>query len=226
MPDEIGTPAEGNAASTPAPEPTSAPANDYAPLMDRMSEIASSIDTRFSELEQRIPQAEAEPEQDPWAGLFGDEPEQEFEQSQQQPALDAQALQQAFNAALQQANAPLMAQIQQLQQERGREQLLRDIPQLQDPQVAQKTIEGMQTYLASAGAPPEVAAWLTNSPQAIAQYYKAAEADQNARAQVPASDAVPAVEAAAGAAPGGDGTQPDPIQAIHAGAWQLPPGLR
>jgi hypothetical protein len=85
----------------------------------------------------------------------------------------------------------------------------------------------MQAFLSETGAPDEVANWLINSPQAIAQYFKAAEADKVARAQVPASDAVPALEAAGGAVPSGDGSPPNYVQSAHQGAWQgLPPGLR
>jgi hypothetical protein len=225
MPDEIGTPAEGTAAPETTSSPEAAPAAEpWAPILSRVDELAGSIDTRFAALEQRIPEAEQEPEPDPWASLFGEqEAEQEYEQQQ---ALDPQALQAAFQQALQQANAPLVQQLQQLQQERGREQLLQQIPELKDPEVAQKTIQGMQAYLNESGAPPEVAAWLTNSPQAIAQFYKAAEAENLARGQAPASEQTPVVEAAGGAVPGGNGEPPNPVQALHAGAWQLPPGLR
>lgn len=140
--------------------------------------------------------------------------------------LDLAALQQAVQQQIQQANAPLLQQIQEFQRAQGREQLLKEIPQLSDPEVAQQTISGMQQYLQAAGAPPEVATWLVNSPQAIAQYFKAAEAEKLAAGQAPASEQVPSLEPAGGAVPGGDGGLPDPVKSVMEGAWQLPKGLR
>ena len=229
MPEETGAaPAEGVATTETTPAETTAAPDPWAGVMDRVGQLASDIDTRFTSLEQRIPEQEPEPEANPWDSLFPDEPEvDQFGQPvQPQPQFDQQALNAAFQQALQQANAPLVQQLQQFQMERGREQLYAEIPQLKDPEVAQKTIQGMQSFLAGAGAPPEVAGWLTNSPQAIAQYFKAAEAERLAAGQAPASEQIPAVEAAGGAAPGGSGEQPNIIQRIHEGAWELPKGLR
>jgi hypothetical protein len=72
-------PVEG-ATTEAAPAETSGP--DYGPVLDRMSELAGSIDTRFAALEGRIPEPQAEPEEDPWAALFGEteQPEPEYQQ--------------------------------------------------------------------------------------------------------------------------------------------------
>lgn len=233
MPDEPtgAAPAEGTPTPSPAPE-TTAP-EPWAPVMDRVSELANTIDGRFQALEQRIPQPEPEPEPDPWAVLLG-EPEQQVDAYgnpvQAQPPLDPAAIQQVveqrIQQALQQANAPLVQQLQALQQERGREQLYAEIPQLKDPEVAQQTIRGMQQYLAEAGAPPEVAQWLVNSPQAIKNYFKAAEAEKLAAGQAPASEQPPSLEAAGGAVPGGNGEQPNIVHQAYASRGQgLPRGF-
>jgi hypothetical protein len=220
MPDEIGQPAEGAADTTPAAE-TTAPANDYAPLMDRMSEIASGIDERFAALEQRIPQPEAEPEPDPWANLFDDGGEDGYEQ---QPALDPQALQAAFQQAVAQANAPLMAQIQQMQRQAALNDLVARIPQLKEPDVARATEQAVFERISH--LPEQMQQQLAYDASFVELVFKAAEAEKLASAQAPAGEQVPSLESANGAAPGGDGSQPNPIQALHAGAWQLPPGLR
>lgn len=225
MPDETGVaPAEG----TTAPETTTTEttAEPWAPVLDRVSELASSIDGRFAALEQRF-EPEPEPEPDPWAGLFPDQPDEQDEYgqpAQQQPqGLDQQALQAAF----QQANAPLMQRLQQLEMGAARQQLLSEIPQLGDPEVAGQTIQHTQQELAGSGLPPDVINALMNNAWAIKTIFKAAEAEKLAAGQAPASEQVPAVESAGGAAPGGNGEQPNIIQQIHSSGWGgLPPGLR
>lgn len=214
-----GTPDTSSAEATPAAEP-------WAPVMDRVGELASTVGELQSNfqgfLQAQMP--EPEPEPDPWASLFPDQAEPEYAPEPQ--GLDPQALQAAFQQALQQANAPLQAQIQQMQWERDRNQLLQDFPQLADPHVAAQTEQAFNAFLQQSGAPPHVQQWLVNSPHAIGQFFKAAEAEKLAQGQAPASEQVPQLEAAGGAVPGGNGEQPNYIQAAHNGAWSLPPGLR
>ena len=216
-----GTPtSEAPAETTPAAEP-------WAPVLDRVSELASTFDSRFSELAQRIPAPEPEAAPDPWAALFPERGEPDPYTQPEPQGLDPAALQAAFQQALQQANAPLQEQIQHMQWERDRQQLIQDSPQLADPAVAQQTIQGFNAFLQQTGAPPQVAQWLTNSPQAIGQFFKAAEAEKLAKGQAPASEQVPSLEAAGGAVPGGNGEPPNYIQSAHQGSWGgLPPGLR
>ncbi len=241
MSDPTGAvPAEGAPApESTAPEQSAPEPQPWAPVLDRMDELAGNIgsfDQRFQALESRLPEPQAPAEPDPWAALMGGEPEepQYFDQygnpvdlQPQQPAFDLNALQQAIQHDRQQALAPLQQQLQEMQLNAAREQLLKEIPQLQDPEVANQTAQAMQAYLNEAGAPPEVAAWLSNSPKAIGQFFKAAEAEKRAQAQVPAPADVPALEAAGGAVPGGDGSQPSYVQSAHQGAWGgLPRGFR
>lgn len=224
MSDPTGAvPAEG----TPAPESTpDAPSGgaDLSPIMDRMEQLAGSIgeiQTGWQQFQQA--QQPAEEETDYWAQVFG-EPEPEVEQA---PQLNQDALQNAIQHAIQQSNAPLLERLQRFEMAQGREQLYQQIPALKDPEVAQKTVEGMHKFLSEAGAPPEIAAWMVNSPVAIAQYFKAAEAENAARAQVPAGGEVPSLETAGGATPGGDGEQPNPIDQIFGTQRaELPKGFR
>lgn len=219
-------PVEGTSTEA-APEPASDP---YAPVLDRVNELATNLDGRFAALEQRIPAPEPEAEPDPWAALF---PEQE-EQFQQEPqGLDPQALQSAFQQALEQANAPLREQMQQMQQERQeeqwahqRERLYQTYPHLKDPQVAQETTQNFNAFLMQSGATPEHAQWMSNNPQFIGMFIEAAEAKKLAQGQAPASDAVPSLEAAGGAVPGGNGEPPSYVNQAMNGAWSLPKGLR
>jgi hypothetical protein len=215
-------PVEGT--STEAPAEAAPTAEPWAGVMDRVSELASNIDTRFGQLEQRIPAPEPEAEPDPWASLFPEQAEPEYEQEPQ--GLDPQALQAAFQQAVQQATGPMQQQLQAMQWERDRQQLLSEVPQLKDPEVAQQTIQGFNAFLQQTGTPPEVAQWLSNSPQMIGQFFKAAEAEKLAKGQAPASEQVPSLESAGGAVPGGNGEKPNYVQSAHNGAWQLPPGLR
>lgn len=222
-------PVEGTPASTEAaPEAVSDP---YAPVLDRVNELASTLDGRFAALEQRF-QPEPEPEPDPWAALFPEaDPEEQDPyalQNQMAQGLDPQQLQAAFQQALQQAQAPLLAQMQDLQTQRAHEQLVQRIPQLADtPEnaeirqaTAQRVQQAIQAY------PPHVQQALMNDAGYIETVFKAAEAEKLAQGQAPASEQVPSLEAAGGAVPGGDGTQPSYVNQAMNGAWSLPKGLR
>jgi len=236
MSDESATPVEGAASAEPAATPETAPASEpWAPVVDRVNELAGTLDSRLGALEQRIPQPQPEPEPDPWQNLYGQpEPEEQYFdqygnpvefQQQAQPSLDVNALQQAVQQQVQQATGPLLQQLQDLQMERGREQLLQKIPELQDPEFANKAIQNITQGLAAAQAPPEIAGWISNNPWMIEQLVKAAEAEKLAQAQTPASNAVPALEAAGGAAPSGTNDQPNYVQAAMTTGYRLPPGL-
>jgi hypothetical protein len=240
MSDPTGAvPAEGAAATPPpAADPTPA-AEPWAPVLDRVNELAGSvgqIGERFASFEQRLPQPEPEQQPDPWQSLIPqEEPEQYYDQygnpvdmgqfGQQQQALDPAALQQAVNAAIQQQNAPLVQQLQAMQMERGREQLYQEIPQLKDPEVARETERAMTEYLQQTGAPQQVVQWMINTPKAISQFFKAAEAEKLAKAQVPAGENVPSLESAGGAVPGGDGSQPSIVEQAYANRHPYPKGF-
>lgn len=219
-------PVEGTTSA--APETTSTPAAEpWAQVTDRINEIGQTFESRFSELAQRLPQPEVEAEPDPWASLFP-EAEPDPYAAQEPQGLDPQALQAAFAQAVQQANAPLQAQIQEMQTRAAHEQLVSRIPQLADtPENAATraaTAQAVQERIAS--YPPHVQQALMNDAGYIETVFKAAEADKRSQAQVPASEQVPSLEAAGGAVPGGNGEPPSYVQRAHQAAWQLPPGLR
>lgn len=218
-------PVEGTPDTSSAPETTPA-AEPWAPVTDRVSELAGTVGDLAGRFDQFLQsqQPEPEPEPDPWAALFPEQAQEEYAPEPQ--GLDPAALQAAFQQAVQQANAPLQQQIQQMQWAADRAKLLQDIPQLADPAVAKQTEESFNAFLQQSGAPQQVAQWLVNSPHAIGQFFKAAEAEKLAQGQAPASEQVPQLEAAGGAVPGGNGEPPNYIQAAHNGAWALPPGLR
>jgi hypothetical protein len=231
MSDEpTGVPAEG----APAEPTTSAP--DLSAITDRMNELASQVGEIHSGWQEfrQAQQPPPEPEPDVWAGLFG-EPQQPPEGVDQfgnpvqpaQPQMDPQAFQTAVNQAIQQANAPVVAQLQQLQLERATQQLYQQIPQLADKpenqEIRQATAERVQQSLAA--YPPEIAQALMNDPAYVATVFKAAEAEKLAQGQAPAGEHAPVLEAAGGAHPGGDGTQQSIVELAHQG-WSLPKGFR
>lgn len=224
-------PVEGTPTSA-APEaaPSATPAADpYAPVYSRVDELAGSVGDLRALVEQRLPAPEPEPEPDPWAQFRVDpEPETDIYGNpvQPQPAFDVDAVQTAFQQALQQANAPLQQQLQAMQAERAREQLLANVPALKDPQVAQQTIDSMVSDLTAAQAPPEVIQWALSSPVQIQRFFEAAEAKKLAAGQAPASEQVPNVESAGGAVPGGNGEQPNIVhQVMRSRAQGLPSGF-
>jgi hypothetical protein len=230
----MSEPAEGFD-GTAAPEAASAP-DPYAPVVDRVDQLAGQFDDFRQLIDQRLPQPEMEPEPDPWAALTG-QPEQEtyydqygnpVEMQAPQPGLDMNALQAAVQAQIQQAVSPYQQQMQELQTQRAHEQLVARIPQLADtPENAQTRAETAQrVQQAIASYPPQVQQALMNDAGYIETVFKAAEAEKRSQAQVPASEQVPSLEAAGGAVPGGNGEQPSYVQSAQAGAWQLPPGLR
>lgn len=224
----MSAPVEG-ATETAAPEAVPA-ADPYAPVVDRVDQLTGEFGQFREMMEARLPAPAPEPEPDPmapWAALLGEQEPDPYAASEPQ-GLDPAALQQAFQAALQQANAPLQAQLQQMQMAAAHEQLVKDIPQLADtPENAatrQATAALVQQSLAN--YPPHVAQALSQDPGYIATVFKAAEADKRAQGQQPASEQVPSLEAAGGAVPGGNGEKPSYVQSAQQGAWQLPPGLR
>lgn len=212
-------PVEG--ASTESAPESATTSDPYAPVLDRMSELASSIDTRFSGIEGRLPQPQQEPEPDPWAALFGEPEQPEYDQPQQ-PVLDPAALRQAYQADLQQATAPLQQQLQQMQAERAREQLYERVPALRDKAVADQHINSMVQSMQARNTPPEVIQWALSDPDQIALHFEAAEAKRLAAGQAPANEQVAHVESAGGALPGGNGEPVNPVHAAYGGGQ---PGL-
>ena len=233
MSDPTGAvPAEGM--PTTASEPASTP--EWAPVLDRVGELASTVGELQSGFQSfmQAQQPEPDPEPDPWAGLFEDpnaevDPNAGLYGQQPQPSLDPQALQSAFHQAVQQANAPLAAQLQQLQTERAHEQLISRIPQLADTpenaETRQQTAALVQQSIAQ--YPPQVQQALMNDPGYIERVFKAAEAEKLAQGQAPAGGQVPQVEAAGGAVPGGNGEQPNIVHQVYANRpGQMPKGFR
>jgi hypothetical protein len=110
---------------TPAPESTSdAPTGgtDLSPIMDRMEQLAGSMNEIQSGWQQfqQANAPEPEAETDYWSQVFG---EQEPEPETQSPQLDPAALQSAIQQAIQQSNAPLLERLQRFEMAQGREQL-------------------------------------------------------------------------------------------------------
>lgn len=228
----IGQPAEG-APEAGAGAAEAAPGPDYSAVMDRVGEIAGSVEGLQSSFQEFVqaqqPAPEAEPTADDfWNQAFGIEPEAQPQPAEaQQPALDPQAMQQAVAAQVQQALGPFAAQFQQFQQQQQLADLYKAVPQLADTpenaQVRQETAQRVQQALA--GAPPEIASWLSNSPSFIQTVFKAAEADRLAQAQEPAGG--PQVLEGGGATPGGTGGQGQSIvEQAMASRFQTPAGWR
>lgn len=223
---DMSQPVEG---TDTAPEAAPAPSFDMSPVLDRVGELANSIDQRFAQFEQRIPQPEAEPEVDPWAALFGeDEQEPPYEEPQQPQGIDPTQLQAAINHAIEQGNAPLRQQLQQMQLEKATQDLYSKIPQLapspENEETRQATHQRVTQSLA--GYPPEIANQLAADPKYIEMIFKAAEADKLAQGQAPAGGAIPQQEAAGGALPGGNGAPPNPVEAAYANRNQIASGFR
>lgn len=243
MPDEPGgQPAEGTASTPEAPASTF----DASPVIDRVDQLASTVGDLRDGFQQFVqaqqPAPEAQP--DPWGleSLYGQEQAQQdsnafdpFAQAQP-PTIDPAALRQAYQTDLQQAMGPLQQELQQFRVERADQRLGQMIPGLANvpqghPNFEANSQNRQQAYeLVSrslAGYPPQIAQALSVDPNYIATQWKAAEADRLAAGQAPASEAVPAVEAAGGAVPGGNGEQPNIAQTIYANREAaMPKGFR
>lgn len=223
----ISAPAEGTDTNTPAPEATPA-ADPYAPVVSRVDELAGRFDDFRQLIDQRLPAPEPVAEPSPWDALFPEAEEPDPYAAQQPQGIDPQQLQAAFAQAVQQANAPLQAQLQAMQTQAAHDQLVKDIPQLantpENQATRQATAQAVQQSVSH--LPDHIGQALAADPKYIATIFKAAEADKRAQGQQPASEAVPSLEAAGGAVPGGNGEQPSYVQNAHAAQWSLPPGLR
>ena len=207
------------------PEPASS-GPDLSGFNDRLDQIGGQVGDLVGQWQNFMQsQQPQEPEVDPWAGLFGtEEPQQQdYPVAPQQPQLTPEALQNAFSQALQQANGPLAQQIQQMQQQMAVNQLLTDIPQLQDPEVARSTEDYMARHLQ--GVPQNVAQAIANNPALVGIFFKAAEAEKLAGAQEPAGEATPQLETAGGAHPGGSGEEQNIVHRVYANRPAVPKGF-
>jgi hypothetical protein len=225
---DMSQPAEGAPSEAAAPETTPEP---WAPVQSRVDELAGGMGELTSRFDQFIQsqQPEPDPEPDPWAALMGDP---EPDPYQQQPTLDLQQLQQTVEQRIQQGIqaglTPVQAELAEIRLNRASEQLGRMIPALADkPENVENRQQAFQLVQAALqNYSPEHANALSADPNFISTVWKAAEADRLAQGQAPAASDVPALEAAGGALPGGNGAQPDPVKSAYENAWQLPPGLR
>jgi len=236
MSDPTGAvPVEG----TPAPESTPSSV-DLSPLQDRMDELAGQMGPVLEYVQsQRQAVEPAAQETNWWDQITADpnqpDPNQGVDQYgnpvQPQPATPAfnqDALQQAVNQAISQANAPLLKRIQSFELERATQQLYQQIPQLADkPENAEVRAQTAQLLQSSvAQYPQHVAQVLINDPAYVAAIFKAAEAEKLAQGQAPAGEHAPTLEAAGGAHPGG-GSEQNPIHEIFASSGgALPKGFR
>lgn len=220
MSEELGaTPAEGT------PTTDTAGGFDMSPVLDRVNELASSIDTRFGAIEQRLPEQQAPAEADPWDDLrqYFEEPQQpDYQQQPQQIPLDQlqQTVEARIQAGIQEGLTPIQAEFQQFQAERAAERLGQMIPALANtPENAENRQRAFQLVTSSLqNYPTAIANQLAADPNYIAAQWKAAEADRLAAGQAPASETVPTLEPAGGATPGG--TETSPLDQAFAGMPQ------
>ncbi len=210
-PEQAGAPVEGAAKETSSNV-------DFSPVLSRVEELANSVNERFGQIEQHFQPEEAEPE-DPWASLYGEEPEPEPE-----PALNVDALRQALQAEVQGAVSPLMQQLAQLQTQNDLAQLRQEFPELQDPEVAKETGQQARS-LAEQIVGADNASVLTNNPGFIGLVRKAMVADQHAASEVPAGDAPNTLEGGGAIPPGQQQDQPSIAQQVLANRRTLPRGL-
>lgn len=209
-PDQAGAPVEAGEANTSSV--------DFSPVLSRVEELASGLGDMRAQFEQHFSQPEAEPE-DPWAALYGDEPEPEPE-----PSLNIDALRQALQAEVQGALGPLSQQLAQLQTQNDLARLQQDFPELQDPEIRAATGQQARS-LAEQIAGPENAGLLTNNREFIALVRKAMVADQHAASEVPAGDAPNPLEAGGAIPAGQQQDEPSIAQQVLAGRKNLPRGL-
>lgn len=214
-------------AGAPEAGDTTAGSIDLSPVLSRVEELAGQVGEfteRFGQWEQGQ-QPDPEPEPDYWQQLYG-EPDPEPEQPQPQQ-LNPDMLRQALQAELEQAVGPLQAEIAQLRNGRNLDQLMRDHPELQDPDVRRATGEKAREEAdrISQAYGPEIGGLLTNSPEFIALVRKAMVADQYAAGEVPAGGETPALESAGNANPAG-GEQPSIVAQVMAQRRELPKGFR
>lgn len=203
-----------------APEAPSGP--DLSPVFDRLDQLGGMV-SQLTETFQAQNQPAQEPEVNWWESLYGEQaPEEPQFQQPQAPQLDANALQQAVQQAIQQSNAPLMAQLQQLQQQQALNDLTTKIPQLKDPEVATATQQRLMQSIAH--LPQEIQQQLAWDANYVELVFKAAEAEKLAGAQEPAGESTQ-LETAGGAHPGGTGEEPNFVHRVHEARPSVPKGF-
>lgn len=210
-PEQAGAPVEGAAIES------SAPSVDFSPIESRMNELASGLGDMRSMFEQHFQPQQEEPE-DPWASLYGEEPEPDPE-----PALNVDALRQALQAEVQQSLGPLHEQLAALQSQNDMARLTQDFPELNDPEIRKETGQAARA-LAEQIAGAESAHVLTSNREFISLVRKAMVADQHAASEVPAGGDPNTLESGGGL-PGGQQDEPSIVQQVLANRRSLPKGL-
>jgi hypothetical protein len=228
-------------AQAPTPEPTTTATEpqstgpDLSPIFDRLDQLGGTIGQLAEQFQGFQPQQQQEPETNWWESLYADpnaqqEPQQLVDQfgnpiqaQQAQQQLNPEALQNAINQAIQQGLGPMTQQLQGLQQQQHLNTLLEKVPQLKDPEVAQRTQELVAQQIGHLS--PEVQQALVWDPGFIETVFKAAEAEKLAGAQEPAGGQAPQLEAAGGAHPGGTGEEQNIVHRVHGARASVPKGF-
>lgn len=201
-------------------------ATDTNPVLDRVEQLAGDLGSLGESVQSilgRLPEPQAEAEQetdDPWSHLF-DEPEQEAEQA---PALNVEALRQAFRAELEQELSVRDQEIAHLRTTHDLQSLLEKHPDLKDPEVRRETgTRAREIAEQMFGA--EHASVLTNNPDFIALVHQAQAGQRAAAAEVAADSDTTQLEGGGGVAPGGV-EQPSIVARVMQNRRSIPKGFR
>jgi hypothetical protein len=200
-----------------AAETTTSPSIDFSPVLSRVEELAGSVNNIQEQFSRFNQPEEAEPE-DPWASLYGEEPDPEPE-----PALNIDALRGALGQEMQGLLAPLQQELSELRTSRDLAQLKQEFPELSDPDVAKAT--GQQARALAESIAGDNAGLLTSNPAFIGLVRKAMVADQNAAGEVPAGGDATTLEAGGAVLAGQQEDQPSIARQVLANRRSLPRGL-
>jgi hypothetical protein len=201
--------------STPEPQESAPSGVDFSPVLDRVGQLADqvgSLSERFESFGQ--PQQPEQQEEDPWASVWGDDPEPE----PQQPAFDPAAVQAAIQAEIQRSVSPYAEQVQQLRTQQDLKQLYEDHPQLNDQAYRQDVSNEVTARAQEIGVDPSM---LLNNRAFVDLTIKAMEGAKLAAQQQPPG-AVAELEAGGGANPGGANPDTNIAQEIVSARTTLP----
>lgn len=219
-------PADGGEAGQ-APETAAAPdlSGALAPVLDRVSELGSSVNERFSALESRLPAQEAaEPEYDdgldPSLLGIGDGGDVDPQQAAQWlDQLVNNRAEKVSQQQVQQAVEPLIQELDDFRTEREAQTFLRQFPEFSDEGRAEQFMEHAQGVVEQLGVPEEVAGRLISSSSFLGIVAKAARHEEAGRSEVPADQArEQPLEPAGGANLGGGGEQNPALDIVRAGS--------
>jgi hypothetical protein len=219
-------PADGGEAGQAAAPATPDLSSALQPVLDRVSELGSSVNERLSAFESRLPGEEPAADDNQFSddldpSLLGIGPNDDVSPEQAAQYLDQlvdKRASQITQTQVQQAVEPLIQELDDIRTEREAQTFLRQFPEFADEQRAEQFMQHAQSVVEQLGIPEEQAGRLISSSSFLSIVAKAARHEEAGRSEVPADQAREQPLEPAGGANLGGGEQNPALDIVRAGS--------